>query len=281
MNRIADLRLHPVISEENDIKKIVLFDTWNKGENQDDYHMYARFALFDPLYTEGDEMWLEHAGNSNTYFAPVQMQRSIKPQRWYQGKYGEPVNIWYCDLLLHYNKSICTQFGQFEEGTNIYFDYKYIKKDGACFRIIEEHMPYRKFYILNPDAYTGVVNSETRFTAPSECDKMIKVDSEVLWQIADQVSIVDDNIFKADGSFLHKDLQVIELKEDEKSLNILLGPYYHSMGHACCQLAKMYHVTAILNIQTEFEIKSRQQEENISRIGQNIGEYVHCEVSDT
>lgn len=55
-----------------------------------------------------------------------------------------------------------------------------------------------------------------------------KYDNDVLWQMSDVVYIVNDCINKADGSFIYKDLEPVELKEDDRSLNIVLGPYYHA-----------------------------------------------------
>ena len=74
-------------------------------------------------------MWLEHAGNANYFFERQEMKRSNQPQVWLDGKFGEAVNLWHCDLKLYYevNRST-TEYGQFREGTNIFFDYRYCKK---------------------------------------------------------------------------------------------------------------------------------------------------------
>ena len=49
----------------------------------------------------------------------------------------------------------------------------------------------------------------------------------------DRVNIVNDNIFKADSTFIHKDIEPLEIKEgDSSSLNIVIGPYYHTMGQS-------------------------------------------------
>lgn len=50
-------------------------------------------------------------------------------------------------------------------------------------------------------------------------------------------------------------MEPIDLKEDDKSLNIVLGSYYHATNSGCERLARLYHVTAILNLQTNAEIK--------------------------
>ena len=55
--------------------------------------------------------------------------------------------------------------------------------------------------------------------------------------MSDVVNIVNDNIYKADGTFVYKDLEPVELKEDDKSLNIVLGPHYHSNSYGCDRLA--------------------------------------------
>lgn len=46
--------------------------------------------------------------------------------------------------------------------------------------------------------------------------------------MSDVVYIVNDCINKADGSFIYKDLEPVDLKEDDRSLNIVFGPYYHA-----------------------------------------------------
>lgn len=79
-------------------------------------------------------------------------------------------------------------------------------------------------------------------------DRSVKYDNDVLWQLADEVNIVNDNIYKADSTFIYKDMEPIDLKEDDKSLNIVLGSYYHVASNGCERLSRLYHVTAILNL---------------------------------
>lgn len=145
---------------------------------------------------------------------------------------------------------MCTQFGQFRTGSNISFQYRYVKyqtlEDNV--NVCYEARPYRQFFLANPEDYAGDIQSQTKFVAGSSMDSELKYDSEVLWQMSDAVNIVNDNIFKADGTFIYKDLEPIELKEDDCSLNIVLGPFYHSASYACDRLAKIYHVTAVLNL---------------------------------
>lgn len=68
VNRVADLRLHEINEEKDDIRQIIIQDTWNRSEEPERYDFNVRFTIFDPLYKEGDEMWIEHAGNSNNFY---------------------------------------------------------------------------------------------------------------------------------------------------------------------------------------------------------------------
>ena len=104
-------------------------------------------------------MWIEHAGNSNYHFDSMKMKRSNTAQKWLHGKYGEAVNVWYCDLKLYYNTEQCTQYGQFREGTNIFFDYRYVKKSHFDEFEQQHYEAYqnRKFFVKNPDDYDGTV----------------------------------------------------------------------------------------------------------------------------
>ena len=61
----------------------------------------------------------------------------------------------------------------------------------------------------------------------------------------------------------------------------MLGPYYQVTSYGCERLARLYHVTAILNLQTKQEIEDCQQNLNISEIKQHVAEYHHYEVCDT
>ena len=78
-----------------------------------------------------------------------------------------------------------------------------------------EARPVRKVLILNPENYTGNIDSHSNFIAPSLMDSSIKYDNEVLWQMADEVNIVNDNIYRADSTFIYKDMEPIDLKEDD------------------------------------------------------------------
>lgn len=111
VNRIADLRVHEITKQTKNLKQIVIKDTWNTSNQIDVYVFNVRFTIFDPMYMDGDEMWLEHAGNSNYYFDRIPMKRAKTSQNWLHGKFGEQVLLWYCDMKIYYNRNNCTQFG--------------------------------------------------------------------------------------------------------------------------------------------------------------------------
>ena len=52
---------------------------------------------------------------------------------------------------------MCTQFGQFRTGTNISFQYRYVKyqtlEDNV--NVCYEARPYRQFFLANPEDYAG------------------------------------------------------------------------------------------------------------------------------
>lgn len=107
-------------------------------------------------------MLLEHAGNSNYYFDRIAMKRTTQPQNWLNGKYGEAVHLWYCDMKIYYNSTQCTQYGQFDKGTNIFFDYKYVKRTVTLDQenYVLEAYQNRHFYVNNPDDYRGIIKSD-------------------------------------------------------------------------------------------------------------------------
>lgn len=71
INRIADLRLLEAEQVGENTKKIMIHDVWDKDGDPNNYEFNVRFGIHDPFYNAGDEMWLEHAGNSNFYFEPI------------------------------------------------------------------------------------------------------------------------------------------------------------------------------------------------------------------
>ena len=159
----------------------------------------------------------------------------------------------------------------------------------------EEKQPNRKLFVLNPDTFSGAIHSNVHFTSPAKChdhistsahqvaDDKFKSNHDVVWQLSDKVNIINDTVFKADNTFLYDDnhVQLNELKEDGTSLNIVIGPYYHAESKFFDVLAKMYQVTAVLNIQTKEEMQLRGQSNDFALIQQHINLYIHHEVSDT
>lgn len=63
VNRIADLRLLEINEEKNDLRQIVIQDVWNRSKEPERYEFNLRFAIFDPLHCEGDEMWVHPIGD--------------------------------------------------------------------------------------------------------------------------------------------------------------------------------------------------------------------------
>ena len=56
-------------------------------------------------------------------------------------------------------------------------------------------------------------------------DEFVRYDHDVLWQLSEKVNIVNERIFKADSTFVYENIEPLELKDNETSLNIVLGPY--------------------------------------------------------
>lgn len=79
-------------------------------------------------------------------------------------------------------------------------------------------------------------------------DEIIKHDHEVLWQMNEYVKIVNDNVFKADSTFVYEEIDPLELKDDNTSLNIVIGPYYHANGSKLDRLVNVFKVSAVLNL---------------------------------
>lgn len=77
--------------------------------------------------------------------------------------------------------------------------------------------------------------------------------------MTNQVNIVNDSVFKADSTFIYDNVDPLELCDEEKSLNIVIGPYYRMMGSSLDTLVQNLGVTAILNLQSSFEICSKNQ----------------------
>lgn len=89
VRRVADLTVLPeqqpqivefVPTESNQLRKnVVLRDEWESYKVQ--------FTLYDPLYDQEDEMYLEHDSGRQT----VKMHRTVNPEPCLISKYGKPL----------------------------------------------------------------------------------------------------------------------------------------------------------------------------------------------
>ena len=66
--------------------------------------------------------------------------------------------------------------------------------------------------------------------------------------MGNKLNIVNDNVFKADSTFVYEHLEPLELIDDNKSLNIVIGPYYQIIGSKLDRLVNNFSVTAVLNL---------------------------------
>lgn len=59
-----------------------------------------RFSIYDPLFCLGDEMFLH---SSLPGMEAVRMERSGKVENWLTSKYGKPVTVWHCEVMMKNN----------------------------------------------------------------------------------------------------------------------------------------------------------------------------------
>ena len=58
-----------------------------------------RFTLYDPLYENGDQMFLVPNPGSGLQNS-IEMQRTTYPEQWLTSKYGKPNQLWECIIPL-------------------------------------------------------------------------------------------------------------------------------------------------------------------------------------
>ena len=118
------------------MKAISLYDVWESYK--------IRFTLFDPLYSQNDEMWLQTSIESG--MNAIKMERTIQ-QQWLTSKYGKPVQLWECSL--HFQNRGGDNQGQFLDGHNPQINYSYVKgnKNQLDIEQVIERQPQRVMFV--------------------------------------------------------------------------------------------------------------------------------------
>lgn len=223
-------------------KHVAMADEWEQYK--------VRFTLFDPLYLQGDEMWMKP--NPLSQLEAMRMQRANKPELWLGAKYGQPLDVWECFIDLKNMNG--DSDGQYQAGCNMGFGYSYVKSRRGqsqihkeCGGQILERQPERSIYLRDPKAYQGEISD-------------VQQSATCHWKIQDNVNVINGVVEKADGTFL-EGFFFNQLVEGGAFHSLVLGPYpLYEVD--VDQIVEQGKVNAVLSLQSDVEMRQRGLDEN-------------------
>ena len=238
------------------VKNVYCHDTWET------YHVH--FSVFDPLFTPGDEMWLEPAAGSS--LQPVKMDRvsDISTKTWLFQKYGRPVPLWRGSIKM--SNTYKNVDGQFQAGGNEVIQYSYhkvLRDVGRAGRVLERQPP-RKLVVQHPRGY----GNQLTVTAPQH-------------ELTEEVYVVNGAVEKADGTFL-QGFFFHEIGEENATFDIILGSYpLYEVDVE--RMENGGRISAVLSLQSNEELAQRGVDEHEVRAWykqHHISQYVRRPVDD-
>lgn len=243
MTRVADLEVLPEQPLQNGVRPKIGHQR-KHVELEDEWESYkVQFTIYDPLYDQDDEMYLEHDSGRQA----VKMHRTVNPEPWLISKYGKPLQLWLCTLdrsvIEQANQTRSTTLDQSPEFTYSYVKYK--TTDDAT--LYYERRPLRRLKINDPGESPGA--QQVTCLHPS--------------RIQDPKSVVNGQVSKADGSFLTA-FFLHRLVENGARHQIYMGSYPSAEGDV--DLIVKSGCNAILSLSTEEEMRVRGIDERNAKM---------------